>query len=105
MKSFEFKFVTPEKLSKVELKVFEQRSRIAALIGGLPKKVKTSKISETMRPDFMTGYTPHGLWQESSGTITILREQLKSLPEFAGTLLHEIAHAKTGLSSRKGPLC
>lgn len=96
LESFEFKFVSPEKLSKAELKIFEQRTKVASLIGGLPRKVKSIKISETMRPEFMTGYTPQGLWQESSGTIIILREQLRSLLEFAGTLLHEIAHAKTG---------
>jgi hypothetical protein len=96
LKSFEFKFVSPEKLSKSEQKVFEQREKIADLVGGLPKKVKNIKVSETMRPDFLTGYTPQGLWQESSKTIIILRTQLQTLPDFAGTLLHEIAHAKTG---------
>lgn len=94
--SFEFKFVSPEKLTASERKVFEQRKRIAALIGGLPKKVKNIKVSETMRPDFLTGFTPQGLWEESSNSIIILRKQLGSLPDFAGTLLHEIAHAKTG---------
>jgi hypothetical protein len=94
--SFEFRFVSPEKLTASERKVFEQRKRIAALIGGLPRKVKNIKVSETMRPDFLTGFTPQGLWEESSNSIIILRKQLGSLSEFAGTLLHEIAHAKTG---------
>ncbi len=94
--SFEFKFVSPEKLTASERKVFEQRKRIASLIGGLPKKVKNIKVSETMRPDFLTGFTPQGLWDEASNSIIILRKQLGSLPDFAGTLLHEIAHAKTG---------
>jgi hypothetical protein len=94
--SFEFKFVSPEKLTRSERKVFEQRERIARLIGGLPKKVKNIKVSETMRPDFLTGSTTQGLWDEASSSIIILRKQLGSLPDFAGTLLHEIAHAKTG---------
>ena len=94
--SFEFKFVSPEKLNKSEQKLFGQRERIAALVGGIPKKVKKIRVSETMRPDFLTGYTPQGLWQESSNTIIVLRTQLRGLREFAGTLLHEIAHAKTG---------
>jgi hypothetical protein len=94
--SFEFKFVSPEKLTLSERKVFEQRGKIANLVGGLPKKVKSLKISETMRPDFTTGNTTQGLWDEASKSIIILRKQLGSLPDFAGTLLHEIAHAKTG---------
>jgi hypothetical protein len=94
--SFEFKFVRPEKLSKPEQKVFALREKIASLTGGIPKKVKQIKISETMRPDIMSGYTPQGLWDEATNSIIILRKQLASVEEFAGTLLHEIAHAKTG---------
>jgi hypothetical protein len=94
--SFEFKFVSSEKLTQSERKVFEQRERIAGLVGGLPKKVKNLKISETMRPDFTSGSTTQGLWDETSNSIIILRKQLGSLRDFAGTLLHEIAHAKTG---------
>lgn len=94
--SFEFKFVSPDKLTASELKVFEQRNTIASLIGGLPKKVKNIKVSETMRPDFLTGVITQGLWDEASGIIIILRKQLGTLPDFAGTLLHEFAHAKTG---------
>ncbi len=94
--SFEFKFVNPEKLTKPEQEVFEQREKIASLVGGIPRKVKQIKISETMRPDIMSGYTPQGLWEEATNTIIILRDQLKNVQDFAGTLLHEIAHAKTG---------
>lgn len=94
--SFEFKFVSLETLTPPERKVFDHRERIASLIGGLPKKVKSIKVSETMRPDFLTGSTTQGLWDEASSSIIILRKQLGSLPEFAGTLLHEIAHAKSG---------
>jgi len=94
--SFEFKFVSLERLTQPERKIFDQRGRIAALVGGIPKKVKYIKISETMRPDFLTGNTTQGLWDEGSESVIILREQLRSLAAFAGTLLHEIAHAKTG---------
>lgn len=94
--SFEFKFVKPDHLTQSERRVFEQRERIARLIGGLPKRVRNVKISETMRPDFLTGYIPQGIWDEASNSIIILRKQLGSLRGFAGTLLHEIAHAKTG---------
>lgn len=94
--SFEFKFVPADKLNKSERKIFEQREKIARLVGGIPKKVKHIKVSETMRPDIMSGYTPQGLWDEATNSIIIIRKQLGSLEGFAGTLLHEIAHAKTG---------
>ncbi len=95
-KSFEFKFVGPEKLSKAEKAVFERSRTIADLVGGLPKRVREIKITETMRPDFLTGVATQGLWDSSSGSIIILRSELNSLSSFAGTLLHEIAHAKSG---------
>jgi hypothetical protein len=94
--SFEFEFVNPAKLSASEKEIFAQRSAICDLIGGLPKKVREIKISKTMRPDFLNGGVTSGLWEPASGCIIILRSQLRSLRTFAGTLLHEIAHAKTG---------
>ena len=96
--SFEFKFVSPDKLSISEQKIFALREKIGSLVGGIPKKVKHVKVSETMRPDIMSGYTPQGLWDESTNSIIILRKQLANVEQFAGTLLHEIAHAKTGYS-------
>jgi hypothetical protein len=39
---------------------------------------------------------PPGLWDGTTESIVIKRDQLKSVTAFAGTLLHEIAHAKTG---------
>ena len=66
------------------------------MVGGLTKKVREVKISETMRPDFFSGNMTSGLWDPVSGSIIILRSQLKSLRDFAGTLLHEVAHAKSG---------
>ena len=35
--------------------------------------------------------------EASNGRIIIKRSQLGSLPDFAGTLLHEVAHARSGL--------
>jgi hypothetical protein len=94
--SFEFTFVEPEKLSKAETAIFERRKAIADLVGGLPKSVREIKISETMRPDFLSGNEAEGLWDPASSSIIILRSQLDSLASFAGTLLHEIAHARSG---------
>jgi hypothetical protein len=94
--SFEFKFIDPDKLSKAETVIFKRWKAIADLVGGLPKIVREIKISETMRPDFISGNDAEGLWDPASSSIIILRSQLKSLPSFAGTLLHEIGHAKSG---------
>lgn len=94
--SFEFKFVPVSKLSKGERDVFEQRSDLAALVGGIPKPVKDIVVSETMRPETLGGAEAKGLWEASTGRIIIKRSQLRSLADFAGTLLHEIAHARSG---------
>lgn len=94
--SFEFKFVPISGLSKAESEVFKQREQIARLVGGLPKRVKDIVVSETMRPETLNGGDADGLWEPSTGRIIIKRSQLSSLAGFAGTLLHEIAHAKSG---------
>jgi hypothetical protein len=94
--SFKFKFVRPESLSKAESEIFRRTQEIAKLVDGLPKRVREIKISETMRPDFLSGSMTKGLWDPGSASIIILRSELKSLRAFAGTLLHEIAHAKSG---------
>jgi hypothetical protein len=94
--SFQFEFVTPNKLSPSERNIFDHWKTIANLVGGLPKKVSEVRISKTMRPDFLTTNEAEGLWDPTSSSIVIKRTQLKSLSAFAGTLLHEIAHAKSG---------
>src|SRR5665213_261904 len=94
--SFEFKFIALNKLTKAERAVFDQCTTIANLVGGLPKKVREVRISETMRPDFLNGGDAAGLWDPSTLSIIIKRSELAQVSEFAGTLLHEIAHARTG---------
>ena len=49
-----------------------------------------------MRPDFRTGNVTKRLWDPPSSCIIVLCSQLNSLLSFAETLLHEIAHAKSG---------
>jgi hypothetical protein len=39
-----------------------------------------------------------GLWESREGRIVIKQDQLRSLDAYAGTLLHEIAHAVSGTS-------
>lgn len=94
--SFRFKFIAYESLSKSERSVFDHRHAIAECVGGLSKNVREIRISETMRPDFLTANEAVGLWDPSSSSIIIKRTQLATLAAFAGTLLHEMAHASSG---------
>lgn len=96
--SFEFKFVNPNHLNTLERSVFDATSKIIALIGGLPSNVKQIKISETMRMETYSFVEAAGLWESSTGSVIIKRNQLQSLEQYAGTLLHELAHARSGAS-------
>ena len=100
--SFEFQFVQPAQLDKRERAVYERWNAIAGLVGGLPKKVKGVRISETMIPDFLSSNEALGLWDPQSSTIVVKRTQLASLSQFAATLLHEIAHARSGYADVTG---
>ena len=91
---FEFKFVSPEMLAQTERSIFDMTGRLADLVGGLPPRVQSVKISETMRPDTGSFSQACGLW---TGTeIIIKRSELASIESYASTLLHEIAHARSG---------
>jgi hypothetical protein len=94
--SFEFRFINPRRLSRAEKKVFRKTSRIFNLVGGKPRKVKDVWISETMRKDPRSFVEANGCWQPESQRIIIKRSALRSLSAYAGTLLHETAHATSG---------
>jgi len=96
--SFEFRFVDEKELSKQEREIFNKTQEILNLIGGRPKNVKKILISETMRLEAMGYSEANGLWEEHNQRIIIKRTQLKDLKSYAGTLLHEIAHATSGAS-------
>ncbi|MGB8645664.1 MAG: ATP-binding protein [Anaerolineae bacterium] len=91
--SFEFKFVDIKELNGRERKIFEKTDAIFKLVGGRPRKVKQIKISETMRMESFALTEATGLWEELIGRIIIKRSELRSLEDYAGTLLHEVAHA------------
>ena len=62
----------------------------------LPSVVKAIRISETMRIG-ASGYAEAaGLWEPKEARIVVKRDQLASLEAYAGTLLHEAAHAISG---------
>ena len=96
--SFEFKFINEKDMTPKEREIFRMTNAILSLIGGKPQKVRKIKISETMRLESHSFTEALGLWEESTGRVIIKREQLKSLKDYAGILLHEIAHAKSGAS-------
>jgi hypothetical protein len=92
--SFEFKFVSPDKLRPSERAVFDTTPKILALIGGLPRNVEAIKISETMRMDSFSFEEAEGLWAPPN--IIVKRTVLRSIEHYAATLLHEVAHAQSG---------
>ena len=97
-RSFQFKFVNPNDLTQEERAIFDRTKQIVELIGGLPKGVKKIMISETMRIETTSYREATGLWEADQERIIIKRTQLGSLKDYASTLLHEIAHARSGTS-------
>jgi hypothetical protein len=98
IQSFEFKFIDEKEMTRKEREIFRMTGEILSFVGGKPRKVKEIKISETMRPEAFSLKEASGLWEESTGRIIIKRDQLRSLKNYAGTLLHEIAHVRSGAS-------
>jgi hypothetical protein len=94
--SFEFSWVTVDELTPEERAVFDRTDAILELRGGRPERVSEVAISETMRiADAGYGETA-GLWEPKERRIVIKRSELRSLASYAGTLLHEVAHAVSG---------
>jgi hypothetical protein len=90
--SFEFKFIEKKNLNKDEVLVFEKTDDIFKLIGGKPSVIDKVLISETMRRED-AGFEAAGVWESDKRRIVIKRDQLRNLANYAGTLLHETAHA------------
>jgi hypothetical protein len=94
--SFDFKFIDPKDLTPTEKTIFNMTDKILSLINGKPKIVKQIIISETMRKELGSFMEAEGLWESGTGRIIIKRSVLKNLERYAGTLLHEMAHARSG---------
>lgn len=94
--SFEFRFVAPDKLENHERKIFNMTDAIFLFIGGKPKRIKEVRISETMRKELGNFVEAEGLWDPSNERIIVKRDQLRNIKDYAGTLLHETAHATSG---------
>lgn len=95
--SFSFDFVTIENLTKNEREIFDMTNDILNLIDGKPRSVRDIKISSTMRKDFFGEAETHGIWDPNTSSIIIHRPMLNSIKDYAGTLIHEALHAKSGL--------
>ena len=94
--NFEYQFVNPTELSPIEKSNYELIARIYELIGGKPSIVNSVLISETMQKDSVTFDTCIGVWEEKQNRIIIHRNILGNRARFLGTLLHELAHARSG---------
>lgn len=93
---FKPQFVQESELTESERSVWARTDAILKLVGGRPRCVKHIRITETINP-----LRPcDGLWDPEDGTILIARQQLKDSVKFAGTLIHEAAHAKSGAADK-----
>lgn len=93
--SFQYTFVEPESLNEAERSVWDATPLIFRLAGGKPKRVRAVKLSETMRLEGQGYREARGTWDPREETIVVKRSELSSLHAYAGTLLHELVHAKT----------
>ena len=95
--SFSFDFVAIENLTPKEREVYNLTNDILNLIEGKPRIVRDIKISTSMRKDFFSEGETVGIWEPNTGSIIILRNMLNSIKDYAGTLIHEAIHAKSGM--------
>ena len=91
--SFQFQFIEPEDLTPTEKFVFDLTPKILALVIQPNQKQPPVRISKTMRINLDN---TSGVWDPTLGCIIIHKQQLSNLSAYAGTLLHEAAHALYG---------
>lgn len=93
--SFHYTFIAVEAFTEAERAIWDNTPTIFKLAGGKPKRVHAVKISETMRLGGRGYREAQGAWDPQEGMIVVKRSELASLRSYAGTLLHELVHAKT----------
>lgn len=91
--SFQYRFIDANQFTEDERKIWIKRNQILGLVGISPIAIPRILVSETMRTS-EDGTV--GVWDSKLKAIVVKRTQLRSLPLFAGTLLHELAHCTTG---------
>jgi hypothetical protein len=87
--------VGDEDLTEQERAVWERRHEILDLIDDRPH-VEAIRISEQMRITGAEDWKTRGVWEALERHIVIHRPALQDLTEFAATLLHEVAHPRSG---------
>ena len=78
----------------VRKETFDKMDKILALIGGKPRNVNEIVVVEKIYEYDIRRAV--GLWEPKEKRILIMRSQLSTVSAFAGTLLHECAHALSG---------
>ena len=94
--SFDFTFVNPENLTERESTIYNLTPKIIELFGGQPQRVRSIKISSTMRKDLFSEVETLGCWDGQTNSVVLSRKTLETINDYAGTLIHELIHAKTG---------
>jgi hypothetical protein len=96
-RSFQYRFVEPAQLTPAEQTVYALAKPLLRQ-AGIPRlggTIRAVWISETMRLD-ETDNECVGVWEAGERWIIVRRDQLGDRASFAGTLLHEAAHATSG---------
>ncbi|MCG2658654.1 MAG: KTSC domain-containing protein [Kiritimatiellae bacterium] len=91
--SFQYRFVDENHFTENEGKIWRKADQILGLVGLRPNAIPRILVSETM---CTSEDGTNGAWDSKLRAIIVKRTQLRSLQAFAGTLLHEVAHAVTG---------
>ena len=91
--SFDYEFIQPDQLDPHEQRVFAATPDLLALIGVRKSAAPRVLLSKTMRVGL---HATAGVWDAELQAIVVKRSELGSLTDYAGTLLHEAAHALTG---------
>ena len=93
---YKYSFIQYENLTSIERETFDLITPITALImKKYNKSIPDIKVSETIRMDDF-GLITQGAWDSSLNTIIIKRSALYSKENFAGVLMHELAHYVSG---------
>lgn len=91
--SFQYQFVEENEFTESECVVWRRRFQILGLVGLSQRDSPRILVSQTMR---MSEDDTHGAWDSNLKAVIVKRTQLGLLSTFAGTLLHECAHAASG---------
>lgn len=91
--SFQYQFVEEAHFTEAERSVWRRRYDILALVGVSQREIPDIRVSQVMHA---SEDNTNGVWDNSLKAVIIKRAQLRALAPFAGTLLHECAHAVSG---------